>query len=917
MVQSSKEKIQERLHDLSLSLSLDNVESFQATNIAEELHISRSMASSYLNALFAEGQLVKVASRPVLFFDRGALEHKFGMVFGGTSFLSMAELHEYIAARQHERYNFQDVIGAGGSLKEAIEQAKAAACYPPHGLPYLLAGADEGGKAELRDAICRWCVSEGVVRGKEAVRVIDAAALVESSTAKRVLDALTADASIDLLWVANCHALADEDWPCLFGSTRGERLAVTANTRANTDATAQKAGTAYGMRLFFDCTGEPADAIPVSWIGYIPLIANYPSFSSRSMDEREACVYQAFRSESANIGRRVLVSTNVVKRLVNLDDMSGMDGLRRIVQMTCASAMAEGVRKQNAAELKVFGSHVPANPGIPPLSFDTLEEDPVLVDAASFDPLQRGADVLDALNRFLEALSALPSARAPEQGDETRVFQCLSRYFDLITDRRRGQARDLSDQTISKLIDRVFERYGMNEPVGFVRHLTSAMTFFRENNLAVAANRTRLGSRIGDATHAVEMHYAAEAAMVRNLSSTLRDCWGSSVSEENLLVLAFYLHWCTRGQRVPCAGVIVAHGYSTATSIAASVNAMLHQHVFDALDMPLDVSMEEVECELSRFVDKMPLQQDLLIMVDMGSLEAIADRLNLSLQVNVGVIDNVSTATALEAGSLMLQGRAVSDILPLVQEAAACRYSFHRNERVRRVILFVSENGIGAASRLAELFFSSLPTNVDLEAVPCDFLTVADEVYDGMYQDRSVLFVLGTSDPGIKGVNFMLLENVIDMSEDDPIDVDLSAYLAPADICTLRENLIKSFTLENLMRHLTILEPDRLMDVVSGSIDRLQKNLGTHFSYRMLMRLYVHIGYLVERLVTRRYVSDESSSDFADKHADFVERPRASFRGITAAYGVDLPISEIHYVYTLITTDMPSGGGASGDDFFK
>ena len=418
MVQSSKEKIQERLHDLSLSLSLDNVEAFQATNIAEELHISRSMASSYLNALYAEGQLIKVASRPVLFFDRTALERKYGMVFGETSFLSVVELHEYITVRQHEHYNFQDVIGAGGSLKEAVEQAKAAACYPPNGLPYLLAGTDEGGKAELRDAICRWCVSEGIVRGKDAVRVIDAIALAESSATNRILNALVTDASIDLLWVANCQALADEDWSFLFGLAKSDRMGTIANTSANTDAAVDKgAEAATGMRLFFDCTGEPADLIPAAWVGRIPLIASYPSFGSRSVDEREACVYQAFQSGAANSRRHVLVSTNVVKRLVNLDDMSGMDGLRRIVQMTCASAMAESVRDQNVAELKVFGSHVPASPGIPPLSFDALEEDPVLVDAASFDPLQRGADVLDALNRFMEALSTLPSARVPEQGD--------------------------------------------------------------------------------------------------------------------------------------------------------------------------------------------------------------------------------------------------------------------------------------------------------------------------------------------------------------------------------------------------------------------------------------------------------------------------------------------------------------------
>ena len=42
------------------------------------------------------------------------------------------------------------------------------------------------------------------------------------------------------------------------------------------------------------------------------------------------------------------------------------------------------------------------------------------------------------------------------------------------------------------------------------------------------------------------------------------------------------------------AGVILAHGFSTASSIADAVNKFLGKYVFDAIDMPVNVDMNSV-----------------------------------------------------------------------------------------------------------------------------------------------------------------------------------------------------------------------------------------------------------------------------------------------------------------------------------
>ena len=70
-------------------------------------------------------------------------------------------------------------------------------------------------------------------------------------------------------------------------------------------------------------------------------------------------------------------------------------------------------------------------------------------------------------------------------------------------------------------------------------------------------------------------------------------------------------------------GVILCHGYSTASSIADAVNTLLDSYVFDAYDMPLDTSSEEIAQLLKQYINKSSIKSDVMLLVDMGSLEEI------------------------------------------------------------------------------------------------------------------------------------------------------------------------------------------------------------------------------------------------------------------------------------------------------
>lgn len=895
---TSKERVYDILDSCTRAHDVREADFFQASYIADTLHISRSLASQYMNELVGEGLLVKVASRPALFYSRRAIEGVFGAAPAADTFVSVDELMGAIQGSAHDSYDFEDLIGASGSLRGVVEQAKAACSYPPCGLPLMLVGARGSGREGIERAITRYCVSEGIIADETQALFVDAAKYGDEAV--RVL---TGDGSkpgalsspeTRVIWLINAQVLSDESMSALLGRFEG----------GWSDRPAGK-GRRGTSRLFFEYDGDSVDVMDHAWARSIPALCFVPTLDERGAEEKEAWIFRALRHEERNIGRPIKVSRSVAARLVSRRFADNIDGLKRTVSLTCASAMADA-DNQGTPELKVFSYHIPGN-DVSSLGEIAVVDEPGLIDVDLYDPSQGGAEAIDVLTRFMSlfAFDSVPAGDS-EQGVEAQAKSVLSGFFEYV---ERDRDALIGETTVADIVRQVFEHNCLREPVNFSRHLVASAHFFRNNRAAVNRWRNESGPVIRAFGRYARQKYAIEFEVIQHLRGYLQDYLGWRIDAENLALFSFYLHWHLRGQSTrSCQGVIVAHGHSTASSIADSVNTIIGEHVFDALDMPIDVSVEQVSARLQRFLSRSPLAVDVLVMVDMGSLERIGAQLSTYLGVSVGIINNVSTTLALEAGEMLIQQADLADILARVAEVSQAQYSLLQVRQTSDCIAFVSENGAMAATRIADLFIKSLPRPIPVEMVPCDLFDLVRNRDDlSRVTSHNILFAFGATDPGLPGVNFLSLEGITELRSNDGLSFGLENYLSSEEVSELKSNLVRNFSLENLMHHLTILEPNHLMDVVSASIDLLQTSLGKTFTYGIRMRLYIHISYLVERLVTKVSLNYGDSDAFAHEHADFLRRARTSFTGVTRAYGVEIPVGEINYLYDLIEAEGDEG----------
>ena len=884
-MQSSKESVLSYIEACTNAHGLHETEFFQAGYAAKELHISRSLASQYLNALYGEGLLVKVASRPALYYHRQALGNRLQIQFKETEFLSAAELDSYIDCQRRARYDFEDVVGAEGSCKHIIEQLKSAACYPPHGLPLLLVGSRGSGKTGLRHALTRWCIYKRIIASERCVCEVDVCSfdstddLVEYLYGSETTEGVLQTTSPVLVWLRNCQHVENAAWP---------RLLAFFNESG-----------ASRSRLFFEYEGSASEVAGRSWMQQIPIVCRVPNMDERPAEERETFIYRFLQREARRIGRRILVSSAVIKRLARREYHDNITGLDNTIRLTCASAMADNGQHQGSP-LRVFSAHVPAGDYEPTDQSALFENEPTYIDVDLYDPHARSREALALIERFVNALASIEAE--PNGREESKAKGALSAYFEHVAHNRSDSLQTrISESTVVDIVARIFDGNGLNEPVNFANHVANTFSFVRSNSIAVERWADSMHPRLQACLLLVQQRYPVEYEIVLHLKRSLQDCFGWDMDDGSLVAFTFYLQWYSAGRQTSCRGVIVAHGYSTASSIADSVNTMLGSYVFDAVDMPLEVSGEEVVEKLQAHLQKASVRNDLLIMVDMGSLEVIGNRLNLSFNTDIGVINNVSTATALEAGTCLLQGKPLSETLESVSACSQSTFTISENRAVRDCIAFVSENGVTAAARLAELFIKSLPKPIDVDIVTCDYFKMLNtEEPPEALANKRVLFVFGASDPQMTGVRFVSLEDIVGLSASDDVALNLDGYFSDHELNELKANLVRNFSLENLMKHLTILEPMRLMDAVSLSLERLQAGMNTHFSYKMIMRLYIHASYLVERLVTKDAIEYPDTDQFEHDHERFVALVRNSFENITRDYGVEVPISEINFLYELI-----------------
>ena len=348
--------------------------------------------------------------------------------------------------------------------------------------------------------------------------------------------------------------------------------------------------------------------------------------------------------------------------------------------------------------------------------------------------------------------------------------------------------------------------------------------------------------------------------------------------------------------------LIIAHGFNIASSIAEVANQLLRRKIFDAIDMPIECGVDVIIRKVSDYLKHLEGCKEVLLMVDMGSLEEIYKYTENLKNVDIGIINNVTTKLALDIGCMIMEGEGIETILEEAAHRNQHRYLIVRNRQKANAILSICQSGFGTAEKIKKLLEKSLPAGQNIPVLSYEYDSIETMGSQAPVFDKyNILFVVGTMDPKIKGVEFISLEELIEQKNIEKISELLNEFMSPDEIQQFNDNLLRNFPMENLLNYLTILNPEIILGNVETIIRSIEAQLGLRITSNVKVGLYLHISCLIERLIINKTVAPYDKLDeLQQKHQDFIAVIRKSFAEVERIYNVSIPLSEIGYLYEYI-----------------
>ena len=875
-----------------------------AYEVSKELNISRALASQYLNELTKEGAVIKINSRPVYFLDRKTLEEAHGVSLSFNSYLSISELKQALAKGNKGKHDFEKLIGSSSGLSYEVEQCKAAVKYPPRGLPILITGQNGTGKGFLASLTFEYAQNNGILTSKSTFQRFCCS---EYEDAQQALDAL-----FGLEGSADPHesqgALRRADGGILYlsdvqflGREAQDKLAQLLDTGGYNTADQTEAMRESSARLILSSCEEPETHLSKRLLRRLPVVIHMPALSDRPVEEREQLILRFFCQESERMKKEIFISNRVFDTLLQYEFPANIEQLKNCIQSSCANALVQQEAQQD--ELLIYLYHLPEYLMVTArVDGRYSDEQRSMMNVRSF-----GKDTIaQTVGQYYDSILSEYDAYCSNHCDQDTLLRKLTQIFNdysdyLVFSKRFANAKiDAIERVMETVFGVMSDKYYLQLP-GHFNYVFSHCMY-----LQMRLNAPDQDERVAGCLNLLLRLFPKEALLAEEISRMIEQSLDVSINGFSQLLLVLGLRQYSQDVRMDAIrGIIICHGYSTASSIADVVNRLTGSRVFEAIDMPIDISVQEIAVRFKKYVNYVPGPKDVILLVDMGSLEDMNILLSGQTDLNLGIINNVSTRLALDVGCKIQNHTPMREILEIACSGHVSTYKLMERQKKKAAVLFVSEAGVSVARKMAELFYNSLPRQIEVEFLGYDYLSLkhAEELAElkGKYD---ILFVSGTANPELKDVVFIPMEDIISFREIERINRMLSLYMQEDDLQAFHQRLLKNFSLQNVVQNLTILNADKVLDLVNIGLDQMQKMMRRKFSAQTIIGLNIHISCLIERLVTKTPIETYTDqAAFEQEQKEFIEMVRKAFREVSTHYKVEFPISEIAYIYDYIIHD--------------
>ncbi|GEL15858.1 sigma 54-interacting transcriptional regulator [Pediococcus cellicola] len=824
--------------------------------IASSVGLSRGVVSSYLSQLYRENRLVKSGTRPVYWMVR------------------------------REVTEFSKVIGYNGSLAKIIKQCTEAIIYPPKGFPLIITGPSGIGKSYLAKIIFEEAKRRTIINKDANFVVLNTADYANNpellssilfgfkkgafTGADKDTPGLVDQANNGYLFLDEIHRLPTESQEKLFSLLdSGKFYPLGENKEAHK----------VNVRFIFATTEKLDNFMLKTFMRRVPMHIDLPAFRRRPFIERFELVFHAFRNEAKRTGRSIEVSLDQLNRLVRTDKPGNIGAMENDVQLICAS----GFENVDENECIFVGK-----PGEPTIFINAN---------SSFEKTSYYSDLIkDQVIKLQKKTSNLLNRESSLDDLSLAVDQML-KATKLMVD--EVLIKDLKIKVYKNLKEFLGERYGvdLNLDEEKVQQIASAFSLgelFNEDTVQLSKNELQ---------KSFKKRYPRCFYLFRQF---ILHTFKRSIREMDLFCFPLmFQNKCVELESIHFTGILLAHGRNTATSIQSVVNNLCGNYIFEAFDMPIDVSIHDINEKVQHYLNQKGQSKDgIFVLFDMGSLNQMFKEIKHSSDDELLVINNLTTAMALDIGIRIQRGDSFKQITKAAQkfgDATGVQYYEGLSDRDNIIVSCMS--GVGISEEIKKMMAESLSGKEQIITMDYKDLQHTLDTHEQDFFHKTNLVITTTNIETNLDISII---NIYDIME-KPGYQELKRLLieageTPGNVDHLMESLLKFFSLEGIKDRLQFLNPDVVINEAQQITAKYQDYYQAEFEGKVRLNLYMHLSLMIERMLIRSHKDNEYTEIPLnnEQEKEFFSVSHAIFKGIEIKYNFKVDDYEISLMYQLL-----------------
>ncbi|NRZ86200.1 transcriptional regulatory protein LevR/transcriptional regulator with AAA-type ATPase domain [Clostridium beijerinckii] len=883
---------------------LFKIKGFSAQQVAEHLGILRSNASRELNILRREKKIIKIKNRPVLYFDREQFIRILNVNLNDECEEGI-EINDFINLLEdkEDKSPFDSLIGFNTSLKNQIEQAKAALLYPPNGLHTLIIGSTGVGKSLFANMMYKYYKNIKQSQEDPPFIIFNCADYSNNpqlllshifghvkgafTGAEKEKEGIVEKADGGILFLDEIHRLPPEGQEMVFYFMD----TGTYNKLGETDRQ-HKAN----VLLIGATTEDPNSTLLKTFIRRIPITITIPPFDERPINEKLDLVQYLLSKEAQRVNKTIKISSEAIKALIGSTNYGNVGQLKSNIQLVCAKGFFNCINTNKDIEINL--STLPPNIKSGILAFGNQTKDKTTI----WNMIPNNITIQpDGNRKFLET---------DDYETPFNIYRIIESKTSVL------QEEGMNDEEIKRFITtdisihlkQFYDRFNndISRREGLLKIVDKNIVEFSEKIKILAENRLnrKLNERF---IYATSLHFSAlfnrikkntvsyesnidlsipieskEYEVAKEIHALIEKNFNLSIPNVEIEYLALLLNSIQESSRQERVGIVVAsHGSGIASSMVNVAKKLFEADNILAVDMPLERAPSDVLDNVIEKVKEVDEGKGVLLLVDMGSLNSFADVITEKTGINIKSIDMVSTPLVLEA----VRKCSVCDAdLNSVYSYLLTDFRGYTNnintqaiqetKEKNKVIITVCSTGKGAAIKLKELV-ETVTNNIGVKNINIISLGLTNltKSIKKIQEENNILAIIGIANPNL-GIQFISIEQLIDgTGENILISIiqgkKIEAIKNTGDKQIIFENICK----ETIAEFITFLNPQKIYSLLNEFLNCTERLLSEKFENPVKLRIMFHVACALERmLLNNGLVYDECDINFDKKNYRSIKR---------------------------------------------